>query len=190
MAKAAGKPRFFPTPADFRAWLEAHHATAPELSVGFHKKGSGKPSITWPEAVDEALCCGWIDGVRNRIDDDSYRIRFTPRNSKSNWSAINVARVAELTEQGRMRAAGLRAFANRVAAKTGIYAYEQRKQAALDAAAAAQFRANLSAWKFFEAQPAGYRQRMIWWVASAKREETKKKRLATLIEASASGRRL
>lgn len=127
MVKAAGKPRFFPTPADFRAWLKEHHATAQELSVGFHKKGSGKPSISWPEAVDEALCFGWIDGVRNRIDDDSYRIRFTPRNPNSNWSAINVARVAELTVQGRMRAAGSRAFANRIAEKTGIYAYEQRK---------------------------------------------------------------
>ena len=190
MAKAAGKPRFFPTPADFHAWLKEHHASAQELSVGFHKKGSGKPSITWPEAVDEALCFGWIDGVRNRIDDDSYRIRFTPRKPKSNWSAINVARVAELTAQGRMRAAGLKAFDSRSAAKTGIYAYEQRKQAELDAAAAAQFRANRAAWKFFEAQPPGYRHLIVWWVVSAKREETRAKRLAQLIEASEQGRRI
>lgn len=190
MAKAAGEPRFFPTAADFRAWLKEHHATAQELAVGFHKKGSGKPSITWPEAVDEALCYGWIDGVRNRIDDDSYRIRFTPRKPKSNWSAINVARVAELTAQGRMRAAGLRAFAGRSAAKTGIYAYEQRRQAELDQSAAEQFRANRAAWKFFEAQPPGYRHLMVWWVVSAKREETRRKRLATLIEISAKKRRL
>lgn len=190
MPKVPSKPRFFATPADFRAWLKEHHATAEELSVGFQKKGSGKPSITWPEAVDEALCVGWIDGVRHRIDDDSYRIRFTPRNPKSTWSAVNLKRVEELTKQGRMRAAGLRAFANRVEAKTGIYAYEQRENAALDEAAEAQFRANPIAWRHFEAQPAWYRKQMAWWVVSAKREETREKRLTTLIESSAKGLRL
>lgn len=190
MPKAAGKPRFFATPADFRAWLKEHHATEPELSVGFHKKGSGKPSITWPEAVAEALCFGWIDGVRHRIDDDSYRIRFTPRRPKSIWSEVNLKRVAELTEQKRMRAAGLRAFANRIEAKTAIYAYEQRQNAALHPDAEAQFRANQAAWKFFEAQPVWYRKQMAWWVVSAKREETRQKRLSSLIQTSQQGRRL
>ena len=190
MSKAASKPRFFATPAEFRAWLKEHHATEPELSVGFHKKGSGKASITWPEAVDEALCFGWIDGVRHRIDDDSYRIRFTPRKPKSTWSAVNLERVAALTKLGRMRAAGLRAFANRIEAKTAIYAYEQRENAALDREDEAQFQANPGAWKFFEAQPAWYRKQMAWWVVSAKREETRVKRLASLIETSERGRRL
>jgi uncharacterized protein YdeI (YjbR/CyaY-like superfamily) len=190
MPKTADQPRFFATPADFRAWLKGHHATEQELSVGFHKKGSGKPSITWPEAVDEALCFGWIDGVRHRIDDENYRIRFTPRNPRSTWSAVNLKRVAELTKQGRMRAAGLRAFANRIEAKTGIYAYEQRENAALDREAEAQFHANPAAWKFFEAQSAWYRKQMAWWVVSAKREETRMKRLASLIETSERGRRL
>jgi uncharacterized protein YdeI (YjbR/CyaY-like superfamily) len=190
MAKSPSPPRFFATPADFRAWMKQHHKTAPELSVGFYKRHSGKPSITWPEAVDEALCFGWIDGVRHRIDDDSYRIRFTPRQPKSTWSAVNLGRIAELTKQGRMRAAGLRAFANRLEAKTGIYAYEQRREAALGAADEAQFRARQDGWKFFTAQPAWYRHQATWWVVSAKRDETRRKRLAKLIESSAAGRRL
>ncbi len=127
------EPTFFATPEDFRAWLDAHHDTETELLVGFHKKGSGRPSITWPESVDQALCFGWIDGVRRRIDDDSYSIRFTPRKQRSNWSAINVARVGELTELGRMHPAGLAAFERRSDDRTAIYAYEQRKAAKLDA---------------------------------------------------------
>jgi uncharacterized protein YdeI (YjbR/CyaY-like superfamily) len=179
---------FFATPAAFRDWLEAYHDSVQELWVGYYKKGSGRPSITWPESVDEALCFGWIDGLRKTIDDVSYRIRFTPRKPRSNWSAVNIRRVAELTAQGRMHPAGLHAFAQRAEAKAGIYAYEQRHTAELDAASEHQFRANAAAWAFFQAQPAGYRRTAIWWVVSAKKEETKRKRLATLIDDSAHGR--
>jgi uncharacterized protein YdeI (YjbR/CyaY-like superfamily) len=179
---------FFPTPAKFRAWLAKHHDTSRELWVGFYKKSSGEPSITWPEAVDEALCVGWIDGVRKSIDDVSYAIRFTPRKPRSNWSAVNVARVAELTRAGRMQPSGLAAFEARAPERTGIYAYEQRKTAELDAASEKTFRANKTAWDFFQAQPPWYRQTAIWWVVSAKKEETRRSRLATLVDDSAQGR--
>jgi uncharacterized protein YdeI (YjbR/CyaY-like superfamily) len=182
------KPTFFPTPADFRAWLEAHHDQEPELLVGFYKKGSGKPSITWPESVDEALCFGWIDGVRRSLDGESYTIRFTPRQARSTWSAINIQRVKELTEQGRMHPAGLKAFAARTDDNSAIYAYEQPHEARLDAAEAAQFQANAAAWTFFQAQPPSYRRHALYWVVSAKKAETRHKRLATLIEDSAQGR--
>src|SRR5687768_11397585 len=184
----AAEPRFFATPDAFRAWLEANHDRERELVVGFYKKGSGRPSITWPESVDEALCFGWIDGVRKSIDDESYMIRFTPRKSSSTWSAVNIKRVGELTEQGRMRPAGFAAFARRTEAKSGIYAYENRGSAQLDAADEQEFRANSQAWDFFQAQPAGYRKTAIWWVVSAKQEATRRKRLATLIDDSAHGR--
>ncbi len=179
---------FFATPAEWRAWLEQHHAQERELWVGFHKKGSGRPSITWPEAVDEALCFGWIDGVRRRIDDESYSIRFTPRKARSVWSAVNIGRVEELTRLGRMRPAGLRAFEGRAAERSGIYAYENRDAAELAPDDEAQFRAHEAAWAFFGAQPPWYRRSAIWWVVSAKREETRRKRLATLIADSAQGR--
>ena len=179
---------FFDTPAAFRAWLEEHHQTASELWVGFYKKSSGKPSITWPESVDEALCYGWIDGIRKSVDETSYTIRFTPRKPRSTWSAVNVARVAELTRLGRMRPAGHKAFEARAEAKTGIYAYEQRNTAELAEAYEQQFRANQPAWDFFQAQPLGYRRTAVWWVVSAKKEATRLKRLATLIEDSAQGR--
>lgn len=175
---------FFATPAEFRAWLEEHHASAPELWVGFHKKGSGRPSITWPEAVDEALCVGWIDGIRKSIDGESYRIRFTPRKPQSTWSAVNLARVEALTREGRMRPAGLKAFEKRTEAKTGIYAYEQRKAAELDEASEQRFRSDPEAWEYFESRPPGYRKTAIWWVVSAKKEETRRKRLEQLIEDS------
>jgi len=181
-------PIFFATPAEFRAWLAEHHDRARELWVGFYKKGSGKPSITWPESVDEALCFGWIDGVRKTIDDESYMIRFTPRKPRSNWSAVNIARVAELTAMGRMHPAGLRAFEQRTEERSGVYSYEQRQHAKLDPAYEERFRANAAAWEFFQAQPAGYRRLAIWWVVSAKKEETRLKRLATLIDDSANGR--
>ncbi len=181
-------PTFFATPDAFRAWFEEHHATTQELLVGFYKKSSGKPSITWPEAVDEALCFGWIDGVRKSIDDVSYSIRFTPRKPRSTWSAVNIKRVGELTELGRMRPAGLKAFEERTEEKSAIYAYEQEKTTELDATYEQQFRANTQAWDFFQAQAAWYRRTAIWWVISAKREETRLKRLATLIEDSEQGR--
>jgi uncharacterized protein YdeI (YjbR/CyaY-like superfamily) len=186
----APDPTFFATPEAFRAWLAAHHDDRTELWVGFHRKDSGEPSITWPEAVDEALCVGWIDGVRKRVDEQRYTIRFTPRRPRSIWSAVNVARFGELTRLGRMQPAGLAAFERRAPERTGIYAYEQRGSAELDADSEKLFRANAAAWAFFQAQPPGYRKQMIWRVVSAKREETRRSRLATLIEESARGRRL
>ena len=158
--------------------------------IGFYKKDSGRPSITWPEAVDEALCVGWIDGLRKTIDEKSYKIRFTPRKTTSTWSAVNIARVAELEKQGRMRPGGLNAFAARAEAKSGIYAYENRKSAVLDKASELQFRSHPKAWEFFQQQPAGYRTTAAWWVISAKQEATRQKRLRTLMADSAAGRRI
>jgi uncharacterized protein YdeI (YjbR/CyaY-like superfamily) len=184
------KPTFFVTPAHFRAWLEAHHATKKELVVGFHKKGSGKPSITWPESVDEALCFGWIDGVRHSFGADAYTIRFTPRKPTSIWSAINVDKVAALIRLGKMREAGLRAFALRTAAKTGVYSFERHQPAKLTARQEKVLRANAKAAAFFDAQPPGYRRIAIHWVVSAKQEQTRERRLAQLIADSAAERRI
>lgn len=184
------EPVFFPTAADLAAWFSEHSATETELFLGYWKKGTGRPSVTWPESVDEALCVGWIDGVRRRIDDDSYVIRFTPRKSSSIWSAVNVARVAELTSEGRMRPAGGIAFAARRADRSGVYAFEQKEEPRLDAAAEEAFRAETTAWEFFVAQPPGYRRTAIWWVVSAKRAVTRDKRLAQLVADSGAGRRL
>jgi uncharacterized protein YdeI (YjbR/CyaY-like superfamily) len=179
---------FFPTPADFRAWLEQHHDSADELWVGFYKKGTGKPSITWPESVDEALCVGWIDGQRKSIDEASYAIRFTPRRPRSIWSAVNIKRAEELVRTGRMRAAGLKAFEQRADDRSRVYSYEQRQAAKLDAAADRLFRANEKAWEFFQAQPPWYRRTAVWWIVSAKKEATRRKRLAALIADSEQGR--
>jgi uncharacterized protein YdeI (YjbR/CyaY-like superfamily) len=184
------EPTFFENPADFRAWLERHHESEGELLVGFYKKGSGRASITWPQSVDEALCFGWIDGIRRGIDDESYSIRFTPRKPTSNWSSVNIARVAELTREGRMRPAGIAAFERRSEARSGIYSYEQRKTAKLDPVQQREFEANGAAWSFFQSQPPSYRRTATYWVVTAKREETRRKRLATLIEDSAAERRL
>jgi uncharacterized protein YdeI (YjbR/CyaY-like superfamily) len=184
------KPRFFPEPERFRRWLERHHATAVELWVGFHKKHTGTPSITWPESVDEALCFGWIDGIRKTLDDGRYVIRFTPRKPNSTWSAVNIARAKDLVRLGRMSAAGLRAFEKRTPEKSAIYSYEQRRTAALTAADEKTFRANPRAWTFFRAQPAGYQRLLTYWIISAKRDETRAKRLARLIADSAAGRRI
>jgi uncharacterized protein YdeI (YjbR/CyaY-like superfamily) len=181
--------RFFRTPADFRRWLTKHHATARELWVGFYKTGSGKPSITWPESVDQALCFGWIDGIRKSIDEESYKIRFTPRKASSIWSAVNIRRVGALAGEGLMQPAGLEAFAARKANKSGIYSYEQRS-AKLPEPYEARLRQDPAAWDFFQSQPASYRKAAMWWVVSAKKEETRAKRLATLIEDSAHGRTL
>jgi uncharacterized protein YdeI (YjbR/CyaY-like superfamily) len=184
------KPIFFATPQEFRAWLDVHHNTATELWVGLYKKGSGRPSITWPEAVDEALCFGWVDSVRQRIDDERYMNRFTPRKPTSNWSAVNVRRVEELTNQRRMRAAGLKAFRDRREDTTAVYSYEQRHLAKLEPAQERRFRAQKEAWAWFQAQPKGYRTTAVYWVASAKKPETRERRLDTLIEDSAQGRRV
>jgi len=181
------KPTFFTSPVEFHAWLEEHHAQALELWVGFHKRDSGKPSITWPESVDAALCFGWIDGVRKSVNATSYTIRFTPRKPTSTWSAINIRRVADLKKLGLMRSAGLKAFGRRQADRSAIYSYEQRKTATLGPAYEKQFRANRKAWAFFRAQAPWYRRTASFWVISAKREETRLKRLAMLMEASAHG---
>jgi uncharacterized protein YdeI (YjbR/CyaY-like superfamily) len=184
--RTAIAPAFYATPAEWRAWLEEHHADEREHWVGFHKRGSRRPSITWPESVDQALCFGWIDGVRKRVDDDSYMIRFTPRKRSSRWSKVNVARVAELTESGLMRPAGLAAFAART--EEGTYSYEQREAAAFDPEREARLRADAAAWAWFSAQPPWYRRTATHWVMSAKREETRDRRLARLIADSAAGR--
>jgi uncharacterized protein YdeI (YjbR/CyaY-like superfamily) len=181
------KPTFFRTPLDWRAWLEQHHATVQELWVGFYKKGSGQPSITWPESVDEALCFGWIDGIRKSVDGLSYKIRFTPRKPTSVWSAVNIKRVQALADEGRMQPAGLKAFQARRENKSGIYSYEQRRTE-LEEPYASLLRENKAAWAFFQAQAPSYKKAAGWWVVSAKREETRLKRLAQLIEESAHGR--
>lgn len=182
-------PTFFSTPAEFRAWLERNHATARELLVGFYKKGSGKPSMTWPESVDQALCFGWIDGVRRSLGDDAYTIRFTPRKAGSVWSAVNTKRATELIELGLMHPAGLAAFEKRDERKTRQYSFE-RENVALEPAHEERFRANARAWEFFQRQPPGYRRTAAWWVLSAKREATRETRLATLIADSEAGRRI
>ena len=187
---AAPKPTFFATPADFRAWLEKHHGQAQELFVGYYKKDSGKPSITWPESVDQALCFGWIDGVRKSIGPESYVIRFTPRKPTSIWSAVNIQKVEELTRQGLMRPAGLKAFQARSEEKSAIYSFEQKEEPKLSPAHEQRFQAEPKAWAFFQSQAPWYRKSAIWWVVSAKKDETREKRLATLIADSAAGRTL
>jgi len=184
------KPTFFPTPSDFRNWLQAHHDKFRELIVGFYKKDSGKPSITWPESVQVALCFGWIDGVRKSLDETSYMIRFTPRKPTSTWSFININLVRKLTKQGLMHPAGLKAFAARSEKKSAIYSYEQRKNPQFAREQEKQFRANKSAWEFFRSQAPWYQRVTTYWVISAKREETKLKRLSELIGHSQDQHRL
>jgi uncharacterized protein YdeI (YjbR/CyaY-like superfamily) len=183
------RPEFFQTPADFRNWLDNNHATATELWVGFYKRNSGKRSITWPESVDQALCFGWIDGIRKRVDENSYQIRFTPRRRGSIWSAINIKRAKELVRQKQMRPFGLRAFAARIENKSGIYSYEQRSTE-LRQPYAKLLKKNKVAWNFFKTQSPSYRKMIGWWIVSAKKEETRMTRLAKLISESAKGKRL
>jgi uncharacterized protein YdeI (YjbR/CyaY-like superfamily) len=178
---------FFATPDDLRDWFDANHATTDELWIGYYKKASGRPSVSWTEVVDEALCVGWIDGVLRRIDEISHVQRLTPRRKGSNWSAINVAKVAELTAQGRMRPAGLAAFAARSDAKTAIYSYEQPPET-FTPDEIERFRADVSAWSDWEGRPPSYRKAVTHWVASAKQPATRERRLATLIEDSRTGR--
>ena len=184
------EPVFFATADDFRAWLAEHHESASQLLVGFHKKGSGRRSMTWSEAVDQALCFGWIDGVRRSLDADRYVIRFTPRKPGSTWSAANIKRAQELIDAGLMRPAGLAAFQARTADRSAVYSYERRRPAELAPEHEERLRADPSAWEFFAAQPPSYRRTVIHWVESAKREGTRLRRLAALIEESAAGRRL
>jgi len=182
-------PRYFASPAEFRDWLDAHHATETELLVGFHRKATGRPTMTWPESVDEALCYGWIDGVRRSVDESRYSIRFTPRKPRSIWSRVNIAKVEKLIAEGRMRPAGMAAWALRSEERSGIYSFE-REAMAFDAELEQRFRRNARAWKFFGEQPPGYRKQMTARVMSAKRAETRERRLELLIEASARGERL
>ena len=183
------EPRFFKSTRQFREWLGRHHQTATELFVGFYKKSSGKPSITYHEALDEALCVGWIDGVRRSLDEERFVQRFTPRTPKSYWSLVNINRAKALIAAGRMKAAGLRAFDARDEARAKQYSSEQQS-VAFDAALERQFKRHKAAWAFFQAQPPGYRRVTTWFVMSAKRDETRQRRLARVIEVSAAGRRL
>jgi len=183
------KPTFFKTRQAFREWLERHHEAARELLVGFYKKGTGRPSLTWPESVDEALCYGWIDSIRKSLDESAYTIRFTPRKPGSTWSAVNIRRAQELVRQGQMRPAGLEAFRARRENRSGVYSYEQRG-AELEEPFRGLLQGNEGAWSFFQDQPPSYRKVIGWWIISAKREETRFKRLEKLIRFSARGERL
>jgi uncharacterized protein YdeI (YjbR/CyaY-like superfamily) len=183
------KPRFFRTPAELRTWFKKHQATENELWVGYYKVSSGKPTVTWAESVDEALCVGWIDGIRKSINEESYTNRFTPRKSGSTWSAVNIQRVKVLVDEKRMRPPGLKAFEARREYKSGIYSYEQRRTE-FDEPYLSQMTSNKKAWEFFQTQPPSYRKMLIWYVVSAKQEATRQKRLKTLIDACARGQRL
>lgn len=182
-------PCFFATPSSFGVWLQVNHARATELLVGFHRVGSGQPSMTWPESVDEALCYGWIDGVRRSLDASSYTIRFTPRKPGSNWSKVNIAKVEKLTREGRMTPAGLAVYAKRDSAKSGVYLFE-REAAAFDAEMERTFRCAKAGWTFFQAQAPSYRRVATHWVTRAKQPETRARRLAKLIEHSSRQERL
>jgi uncharacterized protein YdeI (YjbR/CyaY-like superfamily) len=186
---AKKKPTFFKTRAEFRAWLKKNHKTADELYVGYYRKSSGKPSITWQESVDEALCFGWIDGVRHNQGEDAYSNRFTPRRPGSNWSAINIKRVEELTKLKRMQPAGLAAFARRTEVKSRVYAYEQKDIPRFEPKIEKLFRANQKAWTFFLGLPPYYRKGETRWISSAKGEDTKLRRLAKVMEACEQHRR-
>jgi uncharacterized protein YdeI (YjbR/CyaY-like superfamily) len=184
------KPVHFDSAADFRRWLEKNHASAPELWVAFYKKTSGKSGMSYAEAVEEALCFGWIDGIIKRLDERRYTHRFSPRKVTSIWSRINVAKAERLIADRKMHEAGLKAFAARSAAKTGIYSFEAREAAKFSPALVRRFRAHPTAWKFFAAQPPGYQRIMTFVVMSAKQEATRERRLDRLIAASEAGRRL
>jgi len=183
-------PTFFKTPAEFRAWLVRYGATEPQLIVGFYKRDSGRPSMTWTESVNEALCFGWIDGVRTRIDEHSYKIRFSPRRPTSIWSAINIEKVRVLHADGRMTKAGLAAFARRREARSRVYSYERAKRAVLEPTQEAEFKKNNKAWQFFQAQAPSYQRMAAWYIVSAKRSETRRTRLSKIIQASANGLRI
>jgi uncharacterized protein YdeI (YjbR/CyaY-like superfamily) len=189
MAPPATAPRFFSTPAAFRAWLEKNHASKTEPWVGLYRTGSGRPSITWPESVAEALCFGWIDGVRKTIDGESYMIRFTPRKPTSIWSNVNIRKMTELIAEGRVAPAGLAAWSHRTEQRSGVYSFEN-KPGELDEASERALKANRAAWKFFSAQPPYYRRLVCHYVGSAKKAETRARRLEALIAHSAAGERI
>ena len=182
----SGEPLFFAGPVQFRAWLKTRHDKLAEQWVGYYKVGSGVPSITWPESVDVALCFGWIDGIRKSIDDRRYQIRFTPRRRDSHWSARNLARMAELLAAGQVAEAGLAAYRDRNRAKERQASYEQA-DVSLPPPYEAEIRADPAAWRYFQAARPFYRKQVAWWVVSAKREETRRRRLAVLVESCARG---
>jgi uncharacterized protein YdeI (YjbR/CyaY-like superfamily) len=184
------EPLFFDTPDELRAWFDENHETATDLVLGLWKSSTGRANVTWSDAVSEALCVGWIDGRGQRLDDQRWAIRFTPRKARSTWSAVNIAKMAELEAAGRVRPAGARAFAVRSESNSKIYSHEQAGEVRLPADFEARFRADTAAWAFFEGQAPSYRKAAIWWVISAKREATKESRLATLITDSAADRRI
>jgi uncharacterized protein YdeI (YjbR/CyaY-like superfamily) len=184
---AAPEPIFFASPQEFYDWLDEHHETDDEVYVGYWKKHTGKPSLTWSQAVDQALCFGWIDGRLNRIDDESHMQRFTPRQPKSNWSKVNIEKVAKLKDAGLMRPAGVEAFEARTEDRSGVYSYENRHNLKLPAQFEERFREDAAAWEYWESAPQGYRATATFWVVSAKKEETRERRLGQLIEASAQG---
>jgi uncharacterized protein YdeI (YjbR/CyaY-like superfamily) len=179
---------FFASPSDFRRWLEENHATARELWLGFYKKGAGRAGLTYAEAVDEALCYGWIDGLTRRRDEAAYVQRFTPRRPGSNWSVVNIAKVEELRRQGRMQPAGITAYEQRDPRRDGVYSYERR--AALPAEMEVRLRADEAAWAYWQTETPSYRRGAVGWVLEGKREQTRERRLAELIADSAAGRRI
>jgi uncharacterized protein YdeI (YjbR/CyaY-like superfamily) len=183
------EPIYFESPEQFRDWLDANHAIATEVFVGFFRRATGRPSMTWSQSVDEALCYGWIDGRRHPIDAERTSLRFTPRKAGSTWSRVNIAKVAELTRHGRMRPAGVAAFAARTEAKSGIYSYESEAKE-FPEELRERFQEHPQAWAFFNAQPPGYRKQMTHRVVSPKRADTRERRFNLLLEASAAGRRL
>lgn len=183
------KPTFFSTPQEFRKWLEENHQSGKELLVGFYKVGTRKPSMTWPESVDQALCFGWIDGVRRSIDEESYSIRFTPRKPTSIWSAVNIKKMEELTKAGLMTEAGQKAFRLRKEEKSGIYSHEN-ETASLSPEFEKQFKANKKAWEFFNSQAPSYKKVMLHWIMIAKQEKTRLSRLEKTIKESELGKRV
>jgi uncharacterized protein YdeI (YjbR/CyaY-like superfamily) len=189
-APVSSKPVFFRNAAAFRTWLRRNGTRASSLLVGYYKVGTGKPSITWPESVDEALCVGWIDGIRRRIDDEAYAIRFTPRKKDSTWSAVNIARAKGLIAEGRMRPAGLAAFERRTERRSSIYSYERRGLLKLTLSEVRLLKRDGIAWRNFEGMPPGYRRMILHWIVSAKRPATRARRLAKLVESCSHGRRL
>ena len=183
-------PKFFANSSAFRKWLETNSTVVDELLVGFHKVASGQPSMSWSESVDEALCFGWIDGVRKRIDERSYQIRFTPRKSTSIWSAVNIAKIEKLRVGGRITTAGETAFAHRRDAKSVVYSYEQQGTAKLSRERTQAFKSCRQAWQFFQSTPPSYRKVMLHWVTSAQKPETRDARFAALVKACSDGKRL
>jgi uncharacterized protein YdeI (YjbR/CyaY-like superfamily) len=185
-----GEPTYFANTEEFRRWLEANASTAIDLAVGFVKRGTKTPGLTWPQAVEEALCFGWIDGVRRRVDAERYQIRFTPRKPGSTWSAVNIDRFAALRDAGRVTPAGLAAFERRTERKSRIYSYEQAESPEFGPVETRAFKRDKVAWTFFEALPPSYRRKVVWWIVSAKREATREKRFAAFLRACSEGRKL